>query len=92
MDSMQNTCFGEKEYAEDLLCTEKHLAGQYNTFLAECATPAMVQCLGELLTDTHAMQQGLFQEMNSRGWYPVTKAEEQKITEAKQKFGAKVTK
>jgi hypothetical protein len=26
--------------------------------------------------------------MNSRGWYPVTKAEDQKIAQAKQKFGS----
>jgi spore coat protein CotF len=89
-----NCCpsLGEKEFAEDLLGSEKHLTGQYNAFLTECATPAMVQTLGELLTDTHTMQQALFQEMNSRGWYPVTKAEEQKITAAKQKFGEMVTK
>ena len=36
------------------------------------------------------MQQQLFREMNSRGWYPVTKAEDQKFSQAKKKFGAAV--
>jgi spore coat protein CotF len=43
------------------------------------------------LRDTQEMQQKLFQEMNSRDWYPVTKAEEQKIGQAKMKFSAMVT-
>ena len=92
MDQSQCNTFGEKEYATDLLAGEKYLAAQYNAFLAECATPEMVQCLSELLSDTHSMQQGLFQEMNSRGWYPVSKAEDQKLQQAKQKFACTVTK
>ena len=91
MESSQSNNFSQREYAMDLLCTEKHLAAQYNAFLAECATPEMVQCLGELLADTHTLQQGLFQEMNSRGWYPVTKAEDQKLQQTKQKFAYTVT-
>ena len=36
--------------------------------------------------------QQLFQEMNSRGWYPVTKAEEQKLSQAKQQYATTVSK
>ena len=85
-----NCCFGEKERMHDCLDTEKYLIGMYNTSLTEAATPEIIQTLTDLLGDTYRMQQQLFREMNSRGWYPVAKAEEQKIQQAKQKFAATV--
>ena len=91
MNDMQNTCtFGEKEKMHDCLDTEKYLIGMYQTALTEAATPEVVQTLTDLLSDNFRMQQQLFREMNSRGWYPVSKAEEQKIAQAKQKFAASV--
>ena len=91
MNGMQNNTFPEKEQATDLLSAEKFLAGNYNSFLLECATPEMVQCLSSLLRDTHDMQQSLFHDMQSRGWYPVTKAEDTNVNQTKSKFSANVT-
>ena len=89
MSCMQNNCtFADKEMMHDCLDTEKFLIGMYQTALTESATPEMIQTLTDLLADAFRMQQQLFREMNSRGWYPVTKAEEQKIAQAKQKFAA----
>ncbi len=88
---MENNGFCEKSAAIDLLMGEKYLASMYNAFLLECATPEMIGCLGELLMDTHNIAEHLFEEINSRGWYPVPKAEENKIQQAKQKFASKVT-
>lgn len=92
MNSNQNSNFCEKEQITDLLSAEKFLAGNYNSFLLESATPEMVRCFSTLLEDTHGMQQRVFQEMQGRGWYPVTKAEDTKVTAAKQKFAQNVTK
>lgn len=92
MNGMQNTQFSEKEQITDLLSAEKFLAGNYNSFLLESATPEMVRCFSGLLTDTHNMQQTVFHEMQSRGWYAVTKAEDSKVAQTKQKFTASVTK
>lgn len=92
MNGMQNNSFSEKEQMTDLLSAEKFLAGNYNSFLLESATPEMVRCFSGLLSDTHTMQQTVFHEMQSRGWYPVTKAEDTKINQTKQKFTASVTK
>lgn len=39
-----------------------------------------------LLHDEHAIQADLFMEMQKRGWYPTTPAEDQKVQSAKQKF------
>ena len=88
---MQNQVFLEKEQITDLLSAEKFLASNYNTFLAECATPEMVRCLSSLLNDTHTMQQTVFHEMAAKGWYPVTKAEDAKVNAAKAKFEANVS-
>lgn len=90
MNGMQNT-YGDKERMTDLLYMEKQLASQYCTFLAEAATPAVLQTLSDLFEDTHKEQHALFEEINSRGWYPLTSAADQKIAETKQKFAAMVT-
>ena len=91
MNCNMNCGFGDKERSTDLLQREKHLAGVYNSSLLEAATPEVVSCLKELLGDTCSMQQQLFQDMNARGWYPVTKAEEQKINQIKQQNAVAVT-
>ena len=91
MSCNQNAAFGEKEQITDLLFSEKYLTEVYNTYLLECATPEVMRSLGELLVDTHSAQQHLFEEMNSRGWYPVNKAPDQKLQSSKQKFSAKVS-
>lgn len=91
MNCQGNCPFGEKEQATDLLMTEKLMASTYNSFLLESATPEVLRSLHELLNDTYAMQQRLFQEMNSRGWYPVTRAQDTKLNSEKQKFQAKVS-
>ena len=39
-----------------------------------------------LLQDEHQIQMEVFEEMQKRGWYPTTPAEDQKVQSAKQKF------
>ena len=91
METFKTAAFGEKEIAHTLLAGEKYLTGIYNTALSESATPEVRRTLQSLLDDTHGGQQKLFEEVNSRGWYPLTKAEDKKIADTKQKFGAAVT-
>lgn len=91
MNQYPNATFGDKEQMTDLLSSEKFLAGTYNACLLEAATPEVKQCMSQLLNDTHTAQQTLFEEMNSRGWYPVTKAQDVKLDSEKQKFAGKVT-
>jgi spore coat protein CotF len=94
---MTQTCaqngagMAEQQKLNDLLTTEKSLSGLYNTYYAESATGAVRSCLSSILSDEHRIGEELFQEMNSRGWYPVEKAEEAKINSTKQKFSKSVT-
>ena len=89
--SCTNHTFGEKEQATDLLMSEKFLAATYQSFLSEAATPEVRRTLDGILQDVNNLQQRLFGEMNSRGWYPVTRAQDTKLDSEKQKFSAKVT-
>ncbi len=91
MENQQMTKYDEKQKMIDLLSSEKFLTGTYNTFCCEAATGSVKNCLLSILNDEHRMQNELFQEMSTRGWYPTEKAEEQKISAAKQKFGKTVT-
>lgn len=90
MENKPQTTFGDKEQMTDLLSGEKYLAATYCSFLSESATPEVIGSLSALLSDTHRAQQQVFFEMNSRGWYPVTKAEDAKVQQAKDKFAATV--
>ena len=86
-----NYTYTDKEQITDLLMSEKYLTACYTGYLLEAATPEVIGCLKELLNNTHATQEQLFGEMNSRGWYPVTKAEDQKLNQTKMKYGAAVS-
>ncbi len=76
----------EKELMTDLLSSEKFLTGVYNTYCCEAATSTVKSTLMSLLQDVHRMQEEIFGEMSSRGWYQLEKAEEQKLNSEKQKF------
>ena len=85
-----NTRMTDKEKMADLLSCEKFLAGNYNTYCMEAATTSVRSCLCSLLKDVHELQEGVFEEMNTRGWYPLETAEEAKLQAEKQKFAQTV--
>ena len=89
MDNKTNA-FDDRAKITDLLNTEKMLAATYNTFCSEAATPSVRNCMCAALTEEHRLGETLFTEMNRRSWYPVEKAEETKITEARMQFAQKV--
>lgn len=86
----QNTRMTDKQKMADLLSCEKFLAGNYNTYCMEAATTSVRSCLCTILTDIHGLQEGIFEEMNSRGWYPLETAEIAKVQAEKQKFAQSV--
>ncbi len=81
-----NVSFDDKAMAMDLLNSQKALSGDYNTFLSESATGEVKNCLLQILKEEHEIQDEIFGEMSTRGWYPTPKAEDTKINEAKTKF------
>ncbi len=92
MEDTKCTVLDERQRLTDLLSGEKFLAGVYNSYRSEAATDSVRRCLATLLEDEHRMGEMLFNEMNTRGWYPVERAQETKLQAAKQKFTAQASK
>ena len=86
-----NKMMSEQEMMTDLLSSEKFMTGVYNTYCCEAATPAVKSCLTSLLQETHRMQENLFSEMSTRGWYKTEPAEDAKLQQEKQKFAQTAT-
>lgn len=91
MSCNQTPTFNDEQKMTDLLCSEKYMTEVYNTFCCETATPTVRSCLCSLLQDSHRIQEEIFHEMSSRGWYPVDSAEDSKIHSARMKFEKNVT-
>ena len=91
MDFDTKSKFGEVERMNDLLSSQKFLTGAYNSYCCEAATSSVKSCLSSILQDEHRIQEEIFSEMNTRGWYPLEKAEEAKINSTKQKFSQNIT-
>ncbi len=88
----QSMCkMNEQQKMNDLLTTQKFLTSAYNSYCNEAATGAVRSMLTSILADEHRIQEEIFNEMNARGYYPLEKAEENKISSAKQKFAQKAT-
>lgn len=87
----QNKPFDDCAKMTDFLNCEKHMTEVYNTFLCETETMAVRGCLSGILRDEHHMQETIFGEMKSRGWYTTETADQSKVTAAKQKFAADAT-
>ncbi|MBO5293729.1 MAG: spore coat protein [Clostridia bacterium] len=81
----------EQEKLTDLLSTQKYLTSMYNAYCCEAATPSVKSSLLSILQDEHRIQEEIFHEMNTRGYYPLEKAEETKLNATKQKFVQKAT-
>ena len=76
-----------KMVATDLLNSQKFVTGVYNSLLCEACTSDVRRALSSILDDEHAIQNDIFNEMSKRGWYVTQKAEENKLSNAKSKFG-----
>ena len=84
--NINTTNFGDKEMITDALTSQKMITGNYNTFANECASPALKSDFMNILSDEHQIQHEIFSEMQKRGWYNVEQADQNKISQAKQKY------
>ncbi len=81
-----NGNFSDKDRLADALNAQKFAAGHYNEFACEAATPDVRACVMNILCEEHQIQEELFDEMHSRGWYPTEAADDQKLQNAKDQF------
>lgn len=74
----------EKDLMNDLLYSEKEICKILNTAITETSTPAVHQEVKDVLDCSLDMQHKLFKALESKGWYPLEQAEQNKIMESKQ--------
>ncbi|MEL7623677.1 MAG: spore coat protein [Clostridiales bacterium] len=71
---------------QDLLNSAKGVADLYLHGTIESATPNVHQAFDTALDETLCMQSDIYQKMSAKGWYPTQQAEQQQVTQVKQKF------
>lgn len=76
----------DQHMINDLLSTEKHLAGEYGNLLVEGSTQQIRDLLTQNMKETACDQFQVYQQMEQRGWYPMKAAQQPDIQTAKQKF------
>lgn len=68
----QTTGFtNDKDILQDLLMTEKHVSGLYDTAIMECANEAVRNALKQIQDDEQNHAKMIFDLMNKKGWYKV---------------------
>ena len=81
-----NNTFTDREIMDDILTSQKHISGSYNTFSNECVNQQLQNDMLNILKEEHSIQFTVFEEMQKRGWYSPGAAQAQMINETKTKF------
>lgn len=76
----------DREIMDDILTSQKHITGVYNTFSNECVNPKLQDDMMKILKEEHTIQFGVFADMQKKGWYNPCTAQAQMIDETKTKF------
>ena len=76
----------DKEIMEGILLTTKGVCDLYLHGSIESATPQVHEAFHGALNDALCMQEGVYQQMQSRGWYAAEQEQPQKLQQVKQKF------
>ena len=74
---------------ENILLTTKGACDLYMHGTIESATQNVQQAIDSALSDSLCMQGDIYQKMASKGWYPVQQADQQQISQVKQKYAGK---
>lgn len=76
----------DRDFANDMLSTEKYITAAYSTALNEASNQAIYQDLSTIFNETQDCQRNLYNLMFKHGWYSLEKADQQKIQQAYQQF------
>ena len=82
----QQSSMTDKEIMDDILSSQKHITGTYNEYSNECVNPQLRTDFLNILREEHNIQQAVFDQMKTRGWYAPASAEQQKVSAAYTKF------
>lgn len=78
----------DKDIMEGILLTTKGVCDLYMHGTIESATPNVHAVFSSALDDTLCMQDSIYKQMASRGWYPSEQAQPQQLQQIKQKYAA----
>lgn len=76
----------DKDMMFDAISSQKFMTDIYNTFANECSEPNIRNEMLNILQDEHQIQADIFTELQKRGWYATTPADQNQIQSTKQKF------
>ena len=76
----------DRDIMENLLLTTKGVCDLYMHGAIESSTANIHQTFNTALNDSICMQDSIYKEMSSRGWYSTEQAQQTKIDQVKQKF------
>ena len=79
----------DKNLMQNLLLLEKGGCDLYMHGAIESATQNVQQAFDSALSDSLCMQGDIYQKMSQKGWYPSQQADQQQISQVRQKYAAK---
>ena len=81
-----NVNLTDREIMDDILTSQKHITGVYNSFSNECVNQKLQDDMLRILNEEHTIQFSVFGDMQKKGWYNPATAQTQMIEETKSKF------
>ena len=76
----------DKDIMEGILLTTKGVCDLYMHGTIESSTANVHSAFNKALDDSLCIQDGIYQKMSAKGWYPMEQADQNKINQLKQKF------
>lgn len=76
----------DQERVTDFICSEKKMTANYDAFASECVSVALRDEFLKMLNQSHTTQTDLFKLAQSKGWYQVEQAPDNKVRQAYQKY------
>ena len=83
---MNQLNMSDKEIMEDILMSQKFISNAYNTVTNECINQQLRTDFLNILREEHNIQQSVYDQIKTRGWFSPAQAETQKISAAHTKF------
>ena len=76
----------DQERITDLILSEKKMSSNYDTFASECVSMSLRDDFLNILNQSHQIQTDLFKMAQSKGWYQVEQAPQNKVSQAYTRF------
>lgn len=78
----------DKNLMENILLLEKGVCDLFMHGAIESSTSQVHDTFQSALNDALRMQDGIYDKMSEKGWYPTDQAEQDKVNSVKMKFSA----